>query len=45
MNGDFDPGVSGVDDDGDGFVDEGNREDDDEDGLVNETGSTRSSSS
>lgn len=36
MNNDSKPGIAGVDDDGDGTTDEGNREDDDEDGLVNE---------
>jgi hypothetical protein len=32
------PGISGVDDDGDGTVDESNFRDDDEDGLVEEDG-------
>jgi type II secretory pathway pseudopilin PulG len=30
------PGIMGIDDDGDGSVDEGSQEDDDEDGLLNE---------
>lgn len=36
MNGDGAPGFAGVDDDGDGLIDEGNFLDDDEDGQVDE---------
>lgn len=36
LNFDFAPGISGVDDDGDGQIDEGFDADDDEDGQVNE---------
>ena len=35
-NGDGEPGFKGVDDDGDGQVDNGNRDDDDEDGIKDE---------
>jgi hypothetical protein len=38
MNGDGQPGVAGVDDDGDGVADEGNYTDDDEDARVSEDG-------
>ena len=40
-NGDSEPGVAGIDDDADGSTDEGSVYDDDEDGLVTRTGSTR----
>jgi hypothetical protein len=36
MNGDGAPGIAGVDDDGDGLVDDGSADDDDEDGVVDE---------
>ena len=36
MNDDTAPGIAGIDDDGDGNVDEGSRWDDDEDGFINE---------
>ena len=36
MNADGAPGLAGVDDDGDGQIDEGNNNDDDEDGLIDE---------
>lgn len=36
MNGDGLPGLGSVDDDGDGLVDEGDKNDDDEDGLIDE---------
>lgn len=36
MNYDFVSGIAGIDDDGNGSVDEGSRLDDDEDGLINE---------
>lgn len=36
MNGDLQPGLAGIDDDGDGQVDEGDKDDDDEDGSTDE---------
>ena len=40
MTNDGKAGIIGVDDDFDGTIDEGNKDDDDEDGLVMKTGST-----